>query len=126
LIVESSFLSKLAQNQDNDDPVGLKRSQKYRQFVAIGKFISVLKSTAAKYGIVVDALEAVNTTRIGKVHQGPLRLFSALSSFTTAQVPSRFPASIGTPKDKIVLLVGHDIVGHKRFRHSAVIQTECL
>jgi hypothetical protein len=64
LIVQSSFLAKLAQNQDNEDPVSLKRSQKYRQFVAVGKFVSVLKNTAAKYGIVVDALEAVNPTRI--------------------------------------------------------------
>jgi hypothetical protein len=64
LIVEDNFLAQIAQNQDNEDPVSLKRSQKYRQFAAIGKFIALLKNTAAKYGITVDAHAALNTTRI--------------------------------------------------------------
>ena len=64
LIVETSFLAKTSQHQDNEDPVALKRSQKYRQFVAVGKFVAVLKNMAVKYGIVVDAQETINTTRI--------------------------------------------------------------
>jgi hypothetical protein len=64
LIVETSFLAKTSQNQDYEDHVSLKRSQKYRQFAAIGKFMAVLKNTAVKYGITVNMHEAINTTRI--------------------------------------------------------------
>jgi transposase len=64
LIVETSFLAKVSQRHDNEDPEGLKRSQKYRQFAAVGKFVAVLKNTAIKYGIVVEELSAINTTRI--------------------------------------------------------------
>jgi transposase len=64
LIVETSFLAKASQQHDNDAPDALKNSQKYRQFAAVGKFMHVLKNIAAKYGIVVDAHNAINTTRI--------------------------------------------------------------
>lgn len=64
LIVPGNFLAKLSQNQDPEDPVSLKRSHKYRQFVAVGKFVQVLKNIASKYGIGVDVVDAVNTTRI--------------------------------------------------------------
>jgi transposase len=64
LIVETSFLAKVSQRHDNEDSEGLKRSQKYRQFAAVGKFVAVLKNTAIKYGIVVEELSAINTTRI--------------------------------------------------------------
>jgi hypothetical protein len=64
LIVETSFLAKTSRNQDYEDHVSLKRSQKYRHFAAIGKFMAVLKNTAVKYGIMVDMHEATNTTRI--------------------------------------------------------------
>lgn len=64
LIVEDSFLSKVAQRHDNEDPESLKRSQKYRQFVAPAKFIGILKNTAVKYGYAVEAHENINLTRI--------------------------------------------------------------
>jgi len=64
LITESTFLAKIAQEQDNEDPDSLKNSQKYRQFAAVGRFVEVLKRTAAKYGVTVDDMEAINTTRI--------------------------------------------------------------
>ena len=64
LIVKSSFPGKLAQAPDEDAAEGLKRSQKYRQFAAPGRFLTILKNIAVKYGIVVDAISAVNTTRI--------------------------------------------------------------
>jgi hypothetical protein len=64
LIVESKFLAKVAQQHDNEDPESLKRSQKYRQFAAPGKFVALLKNTAVKYGIAVEEHENVNITRI--------------------------------------------------------------
>jgi hypothetical protein len=64
LVVEKNFLAKIAQHQDNSDPESLKRSQKYRQFAAVGRFVSKLKDTAVKYGQVVDSDEATNTTRM--------------------------------------------------------------
>lgn len=64
LVVESKFLAKVAQQHDNEDPESLKRSQKYRQFAAPGKFAALLKNTAAKYGITVEEHENVNITRI--------------------------------------------------------------
>jgi hypothetical protein len=64
LIVETSFIAKVAQRHDNEDPVSLKRSQKYRQFVAPGKFLQCLKQIAFKAGIVVETHDAMNTTRI--------------------------------------------------------------
>jgi hypothetical protein len=64
LVVESKFLAKISQRHDNEDPVSLKRSQKYRQFAAPGKFVAVLKNTAVKYGIVVEEREALNSTRL--------------------------------------------------------------
>jgi hypothetical protein len=64
LIIETSFLAKVAEQQDTEDPVALKRSHAYRQFAGVGKFIAVLKNTAKKYGIAVSDLSAANTTRI--------------------------------------------------------------
>ena len=64
LAVETSFLAKVAQQKSNEDPISLKRSQKYRQLAALGKFVAVLKNTATKYGIAVDEHNAANTTRI--------------------------------------------------------------
>lgn len=64
LIVEGSFVARVSQEQNNDDPEALRQSQKYRQFAAVSKFISVLKNTAVKYGIAVDERNARNTTRI--------------------------------------------------------------
>lgn len=64
LIIETNFLAKVAQRHDNEDPVSLKRSQKYRQFAAVGKFIGYLKNIAPKAGIVVETHQAMNTTRI--------------------------------------------------------------
>jgi hypothetical protein len=64
LVVEKNFLSKLAQHHDNEDPVSLKRSQKYRQFAAAGRFVTIVKNTTVKYGIVVDEIDAANTTRM--------------------------------------------------------------
>jgi hypothetical protein len=64
LAVETSFLAKLAQNQSSEVPVALKRSQKYRQVAALGKFVAVLRNTAIKYGVAVDEHDAANTTRI--------------------------------------------------------------
>ena len=63
LIVETSFLAKVSQHQDNEDLVSIERSQKYRQFVAVGKFLAALKNTTRKYGIVVETVNAMNTTR---------------------------------------------------------------
>jgi hypothetical protein len=64
LIVEDNFLSKIAQRHDNEDPESLKRSQKYRQFAAPGKFISSLRMIAEKYGIAVESHENTNLTRM--------------------------------------------------------------
>jgi hypothetical protein len=64
LIVETSFIAKASQKQDNTDPYSLKKSHKYRHFVAVSKFVLILKKIAVKYGIIVDAHEAANTTRI--------------------------------------------------------------
>lgn len=64
LILESNFLSKVAQNQDSEDPVALKRSQKYRQFVGVGKFVQRLKDSCPKYGILVEMVNPINITRI--------------------------------------------------------------
>jgi hypothetical protein len=62
LIVEDSFLSKVAQRHDNEDPESLKRSQKYRQFAAPGKFILSSKMTALSYGIAVERHANINLT----------------------------------------------------------------
>jgi len=64
LVVETNFLAKAAQHHDNEDPVSLKRSQKYRQFAAVGRFITLLKNVAVKYAITISVHEAKNTTRI--------------------------------------------------------------
>jgi hypothetical protein len=63
LVVESSFIAKVAQEHDNEAPVSLKRSQKYRQLVAPGKFLRFLKDAADKNGILVETRNAMNTTR---------------------------------------------------------------
>lgn len=63
LVVASDFLAKVSQSIGNEDPVSLKRSQKYRQFAAVGKFVSTLRNVAMKYGIAVDEVAAINTTR---------------------------------------------------------------
>lgn len=62
--MQSGFLTKTSQRQDIEDPVSLKLSQKYKQFAAVGKFMTALRNIAAKYGIVVDVHETYNTTRI--------------------------------------------------------------
>jgi transposase len=54
----------MSQHHDNEDPVSLKRSQKYRQFAAVGRFVTLLKNVAAKYAIMISVHEAKNTTRI--------------------------------------------------------------
>lgn len=64
VVVEKNFLAKVAQKHDEEDPVALKRSQKYRQLVAVGRFVGLLKNTAVKYGITVETCEAMNTTRV--------------------------------------------------------------
>lgn len=64
LIVESKFLATLAQRHDNEDPVSLRRSQKYRQFAAPGKFVEILQNIAAKTGIAIEPHTAINTTRM--------------------------------------------------------------
>lgn len=64
LVVENNFLAKMSQHHDNEDPVSLKRSQKYRQFAAVGRFVTLLKNVAAKYAIMISVHEAKNTTRI--------------------------------------------------------------
>ena len=64
LIVEANFISKVAQRHDNEDPESLKRSQKYRQFAAPGKFLAFLENIALKAGIQVETHVAMNTTRM--------------------------------------------------------------
>jgi hypothetical protein len=64
LFIEEHFLAKASQRHDNMDPESLKRSQKYRQFIAVGKFLATLKNIAAKEGFVIDKLAGTNTTRI--------------------------------------------------------------
>ncbi len=64
LIVEARFLARVTQQRNGYVHESLKRSQKYRQFVAVGKFVMILRHTATKYGIVVEQIEATNTTRI--------------------------------------------------------------
>jgi len=64
LVVESKFVAKVAQQQDNYDPVALQRSQKYRQFAAPAKFLEKLKNTAMKYGIVIRHHTALNISGI--------------------------------------------------------------
>ena len=64
LIVETNFLAKVSQKHDNEDPVSLKRSQKYRQFAAVGKYVQFLKNACSKCGILVNAQSNVNITRI--------------------------------------------------------------
>jgi hypothetical protein len=64
IIVENNFLAKLSQRHDNEDPESLKRSQKYRQFAAVGRFLSILKNVSVKYGMLVESHEAKNTTRM--------------------------------------------------------------
>lgn len=64
LILEENFLSKIAQRHDNEDPESLKRSQKYRQFAAPGKFVSTVKMIAMKYGIAIESRENINLTRM--------------------------------------------------------------
>src|SRR5258705_11921852 len=39
-------------------------SHKYRQLAATSRFVALLKNTAVKYGIAVDAHDAINTTRM--------------------------------------------------------------
>jgi len=64
LIVEQKFLARVAQQRNSYVHESLKRSQKYRQFAAVGKFVMILRHTATKYGMVVEQIEATNTTRI--------------------------------------------------------------
>jgi cob(I)alamin adenosyltransferase len=68
LVVEPDFLAKVAQEQPEDregaEHYALKNSQKYRQFAGVKKFVTILVNIARKYGIIVDKLSAINTTRI--------------------------------------------------------------
>jgi len=64
LVIESKFLAKMIQKHDNEYPVSLKHSQKYRQFAAPGKFVEALKQAAVKYGMVMEEREAMNSTRL--------------------------------------------------------------
>jgi hypothetical protein len=64
LIVEKSFIARVSRDHDNDKPESLKKSRKYRQFAAVSRFVSLLRNTASKYGIAIDALDAINTSRI--------------------------------------------------------------
>ncbi len=64
LMVEASFVAKVATNKDGEDEYALKNSQQYRQFAAPASFVATLKSIAKKYGIIVDVVEAINTTRL--------------------------------------------------------------
>jgi hypothetical protein len=68
LVVELDFLAKVAQEQPEDregaEHYALKNSQKYRQFAGVKKFVTILVNIARKYGIIVDKLSAINTTRI--------------------------------------------------------------
>jgi hypothetical protein len=63
IIVKTPFIAKISQKQDNDDHPSLKKSQKYRQFTSVSKFVKVLKNIGPQYGVVVDANSVVDTTR---------------------------------------------------------------
>jgi hypothetical protein len=64
LLVKKSFVAAVSQNQENAAPLSLKRSQRYRQFVSPGRFVTLLQRTAKKYAIAVEESDAFNTTRI--------------------------------------------------------------
>jgi hypothetical protein len=69
LVIESNFLAKLAQNSEptqteEAEHFALVNSQKYRQFVGVGKFVAILKKTTPKYAISVSVNAPENTTRI--------------------------------------------------------------
>lgn len=69
LVIEANFLAKLAQKSEPPQTEGAERyalmnSQKYRQLVAVGNFVAILRKTAPKYAIAVSENAAKNTTRI--------------------------------------------------------------
>jgi hypothetical protein len=69
LVVESNFLAKVAQEggrvqEESNDAYALKNSRKYRHFAGVKKFVSILRQTAGKCGIVVSDISSENTTRI--------------------------------------------------------------
>lgn len=66
IAVEDNFLAKISQKgpkEEGDGYYALKNSQKYRQFAAVGTFVAILKHIASKYGVTVEEVSAVNTTR---------------------------------------------------------------
>ena len=64
LMIEGAFIAKASRELDNNDHEALKNSQKYRQYAAVSRFVSILKNTTNKYGITVNICEPSNTTRI--------------------------------------------------------------
>jgi hypothetical protein len=64
LAVETNFLAKVAKAKKNDAPESLRQGAKYRHFAAVGRFLTNLKHIAVKYGLVVEAHNTANTTRI--------------------------------------------------------------
>jgi hypothetical protein len=63
LNIEAPFLAKVAQSMDIEAPERLKNSQRYRQFVSVGKFVERLRNIAKKYGIEVLECTAFDSTR---------------------------------------------------------------
>lgn len=64
LVVEKSFIAAVSQSRKDDAYLSLKKSQRYRHLVSPGRFVALLRSTAAKYAIAVEESGAANTTRI--------------------------------------------------------------
>ncbi|HEV2135930.1 MAG TPA: zinc ribbon domain-containing protein [Terracidiphilus sp.] len=64
LVVERCFLAAVSQKQEGVNHPTLERSQKYRQIAASGRFVALLRNTAAKYAIALEEQDAINTTRI--------------------------------------------------------------
>lgn len=81
VMVEGRFLQEvIVQEQDrsSDEYYALRNSRTYRQFAAVGKFVTILKQIARKYGFSVQEVPGTNTTRVchhcGHLNPGTARL----------------------------------------------------
>lgn len=61
IVIEEPFLKRAAEQVSTDDPIGLRKSAKYRQIAAPGVFLIKLQSVAPAYGLQLEKLQSANT-----------------------------------------------------------------
>ena len=61
IVIEESFLKRTAEQVSTDDPLGLRKSAKYRQIAAPGVFLIKLQNVAPAYGLKLEKRQSANT-----------------------------------------------------------------